>query len=247
MLFLLRRLAEAIILPLGLSLILMLAGIVFRRRWLSAVGVAILYACSIPLATDRLFRSLERNNPPQSIASAPQADAIVVLSGGLFRGITAAGPQFGDSANRYFAGFDLALAGKAKLLVFSAARSDDLAGPTQGDIAKQVAAAHGIAPDRILVTPPVLTTDDEARAVSRLGNIHSVLLVTSAFHMSRAALLFRAQGMTVFPFPTDTRSFGTQAPGPAHLIPGASSLRGSDIALKEYYGLAFYRVRYWRM
>lgn len=233
-------------LPLGLSLVLMLAGIVLRRRWLSILGVAILYAFSIPITAVRLFGSLENDHPSQTVASAPQADAIVVLSGRLFRGVTAAGAQFGEGANRYFAGADLALAGKAKLLVFTAASADDSAGPSQGAIAKEVAAAHGVAPDRIFVTTRVLTTDDEARAVSRLGKIHSVLLVTSAFHMSRAALLFRAQGLTVIPFPTDTRSFGMRGLRLQQFIPGGPSLRDSETALKEYYGLAFYLIRYWR-
>jgi uncharacterized SAM-binding protein YcdF (DUF218 family) len=246
MLFVLRKLAESMLLPIGLAVILTFTGIVGRRRWISAMGGLILYIFSIPITANRLLRSLESGWPAQTIASVPRADAIVVLSGSVIRGINASGVQWGESANRYFAGFALEEAGKANLLVFSAAASDDPAGPTQGAAEKEVAAQHGVAPDRLVVTRPVQTTEDEAREVARVRSIHSVLLVTSAFHMSRAALLFRAQGLTVYPFPTDVRGFGTPRAMFSRWIPSAGPLHASEMALREYYGLAVYHVLLWR-
>jgi uncharacterized SAM-binding protein YcdF (DUF218 family) len=242
MLFFLRKLVEAMLLPIGLSVILILAGILSRRRWMSLVAALILYMFSIPLMSDWLVRSLEGVYPVESIASAPQADAIVVPNGGVVRGVTAAGVQWGDSSNRYFTGLDLALAGKAKLLVFSGAAADNPAGPTQGAIEKATAAQHGVEADRIIVTSPVRTTEDEARAVARLGNIHSILLVTSAWHMPRAVLLFEAQGLTVYPFPTDNHVLAPPHVDLSRWVPGAAPLRMSDLALREYYGLAVYRT-----
>lgn len=242
MLYFLRKLAEALLLPIGFTAIFCLAGAIFRRRWMVFTGVAVLYAFSTPLVESLLIRSLERVYLPEPIASAPTADAIVVLSGGVVRGRNAEGVQWGDSANRYFAGYDLATAGKAKLLVFSAATASDASGSTQGELERQVAIDHGIPPERIIVTPRVFVTEDEARAVSKIPGVHSILLVTSAFHMPRAALLFRARGLQVSPFPTDERSWGKGRFTPGTLVPTAQHLEHSDMALREYYGLAVYRT-----
>ncbi|HWF06959.1 MAG TPA: YdcF family protein [Bryobacteraceae bacterium] len=242
MLFFLRKLVEAMLLPIGLSVILTLAGILWRRRWMPLMAALILYAFSIPLTSDWLVRSLEDAWPVESIDAAPQADAIFVPNGGVVRGVNAAGVQWGESANRYFTGLDLALAGKAKFLVFSGAAADDPTGGTQGAIEKAAAAQHGVEADCIIVTPLVQTTEDEARAVARLGDIHSILLVTSAYQMPRAVLLFEAQGLTVHPFPTDNHVLGPRRFGLSRWVPVAAALRMSDLALREYYGLAVYRT-----
>lgn len=242
MLFVLRKLVEALLLPIGISEFLLIAGIVFRRRWIAVCGVVTLYAFSTPIVSSLMIQPLERVYGPKNVAASPEADAIVVLSGSVVRGITAPGVQWGGSANRYFTGFDLAMAGKAPLIVFSGAAADDSAGPSQGAILRQAAIAHGIAEERVILTGSVLTTEDEARAVSQIPHVHSILLVTSAYHMPRAVLLFRARGLDVSPFPTDERVLGPQRVRFARLIPASGALEDCETAMREYYGLAVYHV-----
>ncbi len=242
MLFFIRKLVESILMPLGFSALLVIVGLVLRRRYLIVAGVVALWLCSIPLASHILLGTLERVYPPRTIAEAPSADAIVVLSGGIVRGISAAGVQWGDSANRYFTGLDLALAGKARFLVLSAGMPPPAHGISQGMILRETSVERGFPADRIIVTRTVLTTEDEASAVSDLPGIHSILLVTSAFHMPRAVMLFRARGLDVSPFPTDQRVLGSIVPESLRLMPEASSLEGAEVALREYYGLAVYHT-----
>jgi uncharacterized SAM-binding protein YcdF (DUF218 family) len=184
-----------------------------------------------------LLRSLERVYEPVSVAAAPDADAIVVLNGGVVRGRTASGVQWGESANRYFAGVDLVNAAKAKTIVFSSGQN-----ASQGQIIRQTAIRQGIPPERIILTGPVFSTEDEARAVSEIPGIHSILLVTSAFHMPRAVLLFRARGLAVSPFPTDERALGRRSLTLIEFIPAPVALGDSEHAMREYYGLALYRT-----
>ena len=238
--FFLRNLVEALLLPIGISALVTSAGIVFRRRWIAVVGVFTLYAFSIQIVGRLMMQPLERVYEPKTVAAAPNADAIVVLSGGIVRGVTAPGVQWGESATRYFAGFDLATAGKAKVIVFSASPSEDR--PSQGAILRQVAIHQGLPPERIILTPRALTTEEEARAVSEIPNVHSILLVTSAVHMPRAALLFRAYGLDVFPFPTDERVVGPPDFTRYAFVPYSRYLQYSETAMREYYGLAVYRL-----
>jgi uncharacterized SAM-binding protein YcdF (DUF218 family) len=242
MLFFLRKLIEALLLPIGICGCLTITGIVLRRRWVVVAGFVTLYIFSTAIFSRLLMEPLEGFYAPHTVTSAPDADLIVVLSGGVVRGITAPGVQWGETSNRYFAGFDLAMAGKARRIVFSAGVPESGPAPGQGTIMRQVAIAHGIDPERIIVTPPVFTTEDEAREISKIPGIHSVLLVTSAFHMPRAVMLFRARGLDVNPFPTDELVLGRMAPTLFILIPGAVHLQRSEAALREYYGLVVYRI-----
>ncbi len=244
MLFFLRKFIEALLLPLGFSGLLIIVGVMLRRRWIAVSGVLFLFTVSTLFMGGTMMKPLEHAYPATTVAAAPQADAIVVLSGGIVRGVNAPGVQWGDTANRYFAGFDLAKAGKAKLVVFTGASTNDLTGPSQGAVMKQTAVADGIEAGRIIVTGKVLTTDDEARSVAQIPNVHSVLLVTSGFHMPRAVLLFRAQGLEVSPFPTDQRSFGDGPVGLLQFIPDPKGLEHTEAAMREYYGLAAYHLLY---
>jgi uncharacterized SAM-binding protein YcdF (DUF218 family) len=241
MLFFLRKFIEALFLPIGISAFLVIAGTAFRRRRIALAGVVILYLFSTNFVGRLLLQPLERFYEPVTVDAAPNADAIVVLSGGVVRGINEPGVQWGESVNRYLAGFDLAKAGKANLIVFTAALTG-AGGDTQGVIMRRVAIRDGIQPERIVVTPLVQTTEDEAREVTRLPNVHSLLLVTSGFHMPRAAMLFRARGLKVSPFPTDQRFLGIQHVRPDSFIPEAAGLRFSEAAMREYYGLVVYRL-----
>ena len=70
------------LLPLGLSLILLLVGLIARWRWPVITAVVLLWICSLGLVSQILWRWLEHPWQRESAAKVPSADAIVVLSGG---------------------------------------------------------------------------------------------------------------------------------------------------------------------
>ena len=81
-----------------------------------------------------------------------------------------------------------------------------------------------------------------AELLDGLG-IRRVALVTHAHHMPRAVWSFRQAGVEVIPAPTgafvpDDRTFG-----PGSLRPQARALYASWLAMHEYLGLAWYRLR----
>lgn len=223
--------------PIGFSGLLVIAAIILRRRWIAIVGVVTLYIFSTQFMSTLMLLPLEQVYKPRSPVSAPNADAIVVLNGGVVRGVNATGVQWGEAANRYFAGVALAAAGKARMIVLSSGPF-----PAQGRILRQVAVHQGIQPDHIVLTRRVLTTEDEARAAAEIPSVHSILLVTSAFHMPRAVMLFRARGLNVLPFPTDERVAVRQPLTLLDFIPAAASLETSETAMREYYGLVVYKI-----
>jgi uncharacterized SAM-binding protein YcdF (DUF218 family) len=246
----LAKLLPIFALPTGVIILLLVLSIAFRKRALAVAALAVLWLSSTSLVGDAVMRAAEGWQVRQPVASAPTADAIVVLSG-MLRVVPGREPtaEWSDAVDRIDAGVALARAGKAPLLVFTSEWFPwDAAGMDKGRLLADRAAELGVARDRIVVTRRVSNTADEASAVSEVltarGGSHtptSVILVTSAFHMRRSALLFSRAGLAVTPFPVDfrtsaePRSFG-------HLFPQAGSLYNTETALREFYGYLYYRI-----
>ena len=73
----------------------------------------------------------------------------------------------------------------------------------------------------------------------------SIILVTSALHMPRAIRIFTRVGLKVTPAPADYRVAPTQGSAWFRLIPSAEALAGSTSAIKEYMGIATYKLLGW--
>ena len=242
MAFLVRKLVEALSLPVGLCVLLVIAGLLSRRRWLAFVGVLILWLAATPLIGLKVMALLEDVYPPMTVAQCPDADAVLVLGGGIIRGQSLVGLQWGLASNRFFTGVDLVRAGNAKFLILTNGIGSANDAPAQGDLLKEEAIRRGIQEDRIILIGPVLTTEDEAKKVAALPGIARLILVTSAFHMPRAAMLVSAFGLRVIPFPTDQHILRPVTFRKLDLIPDAAGLQQTELALREYYGLLVYKL-----
>lgn len=95
-----------------------------------------------------------------------------------------------------------------------------------------------------------MNTAAEAQAVAALmGQLAKsvqdmrLILVTSAFHMRRAQLLFEQAGLAVFPFPVDFRVDGNRDFTVLDLLPSAEALKNTDNVLRELYGYVYYAAR----
>jgi len=243
----LSKILPLFVLPLGITCMAMLVGLVLRRRWLIWTSIAFLWVCSIPLVGVSLLRAVEGPAERLLASDAPLADAIVVLSAGRSTAPgRAAISEWGD-ANRFFGGVELFKAGRAPLLVFTGGGfPSEPDAPLEGEILAQHASALGVPPEHIVTTGLIYNTADEARAVAavlhrRQAAPPQVLLVTSAFHMSRAQLLFERAGLHVAPFPVDFSGAGAASISDLLPIPRVGALSQTTRALREVYGRLFYR------
>ena len=242
----LSQLLPPLVLPLGAALILALIGVASRRRWLTTVALIALWLVSTPMTSRPLARFMEGGSERALASTAPMADAIVVLSGGRLVAPGPAAVSEWRGANRFFGGLELFDAGKAPLLVFTggwSARRPEA--PTEGEVLADWAERWGVAPDRILVTGRVSNTQEEASAVAALLDPlggHRVLLVTSAFHMQRASVLFERAGLEVIAFPVDFQVSDDWRFGVRSLFPGANALSLTEGSLREALARTVYRA-----
>ncbi len=238
-----------LVLPLGLSLILLVWGTVRRQRRLAWLGLIILVITSNPVVGRVAIRAAEGWAERRVPADVPTVDAIVVLSAGR---LIAPGParvsEWGE-ANRFFGGLELFQAHKARWMVFTAAWNGSTPPrETEGEILGNLAISLGVPRDRVLLTGRVANTVDEAReariTLSGAGvQTPHILLVTSAFHMPRARQLFTQAGFLVEPYPVDFWVSEARGFGVLDVLPNANALLQTQTAMRELYGRGFYWIR----
>jgi uncharacterized SAM-binding protein YcdF (DUF218 family) len=234
------------VLPLGFTIVLMLAGLVLHRRVLIWLGLSVIWISSTSLVSATLMRAAEGWAERAVAADVASADAIVVLGGRRVIAPGVAATSEWRDPDRFFGGLELFKLGKAPLLVFSGApHSWEPNSRLEGDILKRYAIAMGIPGEAIVTTGQVLNTAEEAAAVSALlrarqaGQPH-VLLVTSAFHMPRAQALFERAGLVVTPFPVDFQVSSEGRLDVLDFLPSPVALMQTQTAIREAYGRLFY-------
>ena len=253
----LSKIAPLFFLPIGVTLILLMAGFVLRRRVFFVVALGVLYTVSIPLVGRNALKLIEGDavrNPPQS---APSGDAIVVLSGG--RIVAPGNSKISEwtDADRFFGGVELYQAGKAPLLVFTGGAAPwEPSAPSEGEILVGFARRYGVPAEAVMTTRRVYNTAEEAEVVAHLladrshveseakKKPQSLLLVTSAFHMPRAKAQFEAQGFRVVAYPVDFLVSSERQITILDFLPSANALSQTELALREFYGRIFYQIRH---
>jgi len=245
---------EALLLPPGLILVIGVIAVAFafNRRlklaaWLAIGDLSLLYLLSTVPVSNLLIEPLENRFPPLAVArlAAEKPDYVIVLGGGII-------PRSPEEGNRG------SMAPEAlKRLVYAGelARRLDLPLITTGGIVpsspalEPEAAVAARTLSAIIADPPKILLEDRSRNtwenaanVERRYHPKLAVLVTSAYHMPRSAIAFRRNHVPILAAPTDYLS--TRTPFSFfQLLPGASSLRISSIALKEYLGILDYDVR----
>jgi len=236
------------LLPTGVTLVLVVAGLMLRRRVPCWIGICILWLASTPLVGEMAMRAAEGWQVRQPISAAPESQAIVVLSGGRMRPPGDLNVSEWGNADRFYGGIELYKAKKAPLLIFTGGWAPWRPNSKpEGEILIPYAADLGVPRDRMLTTPRVVNTYEEARSVANLlaerfgvNSAPQVLLVTSALHMRRAAMLFARAGVNALPFPVDFKVAAEETFSILKLLPNAGSLRQTEIALREFYGTIYY-------
>lgn len=212
------------------------------RRLAIAAAAVLCGVCVLPVGA-WLLAPLELRFPRFAAAGGP-VDGIIILGGSVsLRNENGVGaPEPNNAADRLFAAAELARR-------FPAARVVVSGGPigrdgwAEADSVSAYLQALGVDPGRLTLERESANTFENAAYAARL--LHPTpqqrwLLVTSAFHMPRAIGAFRAAGFRTQAVPTDWRSGQRIWPDGWSAAGGLGTF---DLAAKEYFALAAYRVR----
>ena len=245
----LNKIVWAMVNPLAIGMLLVIAGIVFaslkRRRTCVGVlvaAVAWLWIWSMPLVAEALGASLESEFAEVPVEQLPQADAIILLGGGMNSATNVyAYPNLCSAADRVWHAARIFKAGKAPLIVPSGTGSDRCEVPFLVDLGVPREAIHAEAESR--------NTEENAKFVAdRLKDRDhpKVLLVTSAWHMRRALLMYRryAPGLEIVPAPADYENTVKRAQPltGGDFCPDFYALEASSTVWKEILGYWWYKI-----
>ena len=221
-----------------------------RTRWLRILAVSaavIVWVIGSPVTATIATGLLESRHQPFDRSSSARFDAVVVLGGGAMgKGSLRPADQLtGLSLQRTLCGTDLFLEHRAPRLILSGGDGRIFGeGPKEAVEMKRVAIGAGVPEQAILLDDRSRTTYENALGVRRALGQGSILLVTSASHMSRAAGLFRKQGFDVTPAPCNYSVQEWPAfwgnLDPFDLVPTLTALDRLTNSLSEAIGIATY-------
>jgi uncharacterized SAM-binding protein YcdF (DUF218 family) len=243
--YVLSKTLDLLLTPLAWAAILVALGLVKPRlaRAGPALGIAVLCFFSLDPVSNALLRIVE-GQVPRDADDGVTYDAAVLLGGVVDHRATASAalPSYNDNVERLLVTFDLLRTGRARhaILTGGKAFADDPVIEAR-TLADQLI-AWGIAPERLLVEDRARNTRENAIFTERLARekgLRSLVVVTSAFHMSRSLAAFRALKLDVHALPVDYRSYTA---GPTSLLPNAHALAESTHTLRELFGQLVYRV-----
>ena len=217
------------------------------RRSFIITAMILLYVLSMPIVSKELLRVIENHDVRLQPSDIEQSDAVVVLSG-ILTWVPAKNGVLREwsDPDRFWAGIELIQTEKAPLLIFTGGKLPWEKGQeNEGEFLKKHALLLNVPEDKILVTSDVQNTEQEAVAVRGiLKNKQKIILVTSAFHMTRALSVFERNGFKVVPYPVDFK-VSEQSITLMSFLPHAGGMGQTDLAIRELIGIAFYKIKGW--
>lgn len=233
----------------GIIMIVVAALLLYKNktvpsRWLLLIDALWFWFWGMPIAGDWLALPLEEQYPVVSVDEVPEADAIVLLGGGVWGMASFPYADLNDGADRPWHAARLWKAGKAPIIVAS---SKDV---QYCDV--RFLQDLGVPMEAIIIEDKAVNTEENARFVKEvLGHVSSsntvrnVLVVTSAIHMRRSLYMFEkyASDLNCFPAATDYQAlpYVDAKFKWRKILPSVVAFAHNNASLHEYIGYWGYK------
>jgi uncharacterized SAM-binding protein YcdF (DUF218 family) len=245
--------------PMVWVLLLLVLGLVLARkgrgkrlsmvgRLLLLTGTVLLWVLSLSPVANFLTYPLEsqyRSPPAQAL---DRLDMVVVLGGGIHPSghLRQEAELSKFTYPRFYHGVRVFQQNHASLLAFCGG-PDREGGESEAETMRAMALSLGVPEGRIVAEETSRTTFENIANLARLlpaGQGRRIGLVTTAIHMRRSCGVFQNQfpGDTIIPIPV----YYTYDPAGSFLgnfVPSSGNLEKSSVALHEWIGLVWYKVR----
>jgi len=246
---------QTLLLPPGLMFLLMLTGFFLARRLprtgkiMLFTGFGLLLLTSLPIVAQLNLRLLEGDTALSAAElEQPSAQAIVILSGG--RNVKA--PEYNDTDTVSMPTLERARYGAwlhrqthLPILVtggtvFGSSR------PAEAELIQQVLTQEFQVPVQWVETTSRNSWENAvfSQALLQKAGIKRIYLVTQAWHMPRAQMVFEAVGLEVIPAPTGFLHGVGDAPLILDFLPSSGALLTNYYIAHELMGIVWYRLRY---
>lgn len=244
--FYLNKFIGFVISPLGIAMFGGFVALVCARlkrqrmaKWIGCLTVAWLWFWMTPIMTCVVGVPLERyflvDGRVPAVEAFPEADAIVLLGGSMGIETTLSScAEMWTSADRVWQAARLWKVGKAPKVIATSGRVVETTFPLLKEF--------GIPEAALMRVDDARNTEEEARSICKMG-VKRILLVTSAWHMKRARLMFAkyAPGVEVVCAPADFENMMVARRG-FSLIPDCNVFTLNSVAFHEWVGIIGYSL-----
>src|SRR4051794_35679914 len=207
----LSKILSSLFIPPGLNFIALITAWVLRRSYprlataMFSVSMLSLLFLSSQFGTTALLDPLEKNYGEKSAAALPRADAIVVLGGYLRTPNQRHNrAELNEHGDRLWFGAQVYRCGKAPFVLLTGGASE--ATESEAAFAARMIEQFGVPANAVEIEQGSRSTYENGlytRQLLRSKHVTRIILVTSAFHMPRAADVFRRLGFEVIAAPCD--------------------------------------------
>jgi len=246
---------KAMFFPPGGLILLAICGIVFLKsrfeiaRVVIITSIALLTIISLPIVSGTLIGIVETYPPiNDKKLEDTEAKAIVILGGGRDKKAIEYGGESVSAITLQRIRYGAYLYNKTHIPLL-----------VTGGFIHEEDTAEGILMKNALTHEfgvPVKWTENRSRNTAENAmysmemlaqeNIETIILITSAWHMFRAANIFEEKGFNVIPAPTAFKGSVSASRKVSFFdfVPSATALKNSYFALHEMVGFVWYLIRY---
>lgn len=235
--FFIKKLITSLIIPPGIFILLFLVlGFFEKNKKLKILAIfsgILIYLLSItPIKDDIIVPLEDMYHQPKGFINA---DAIIVLGGGYYKN----GNLSGDTTKRLLAGIYLSYKTKLPLILSGI---DIRYLPKNTPILRVLDTMDiGNIYEDIKSRDTIQNAYDSYKICKRyIKTCDRIILVTSAYHMPRAKMLFNRFFKSVIPYPVDYKQdlrYNIYS-----FIPNMSDFENSTKAIREYIGILYYYI-----
>ena len=234
--------------PFNWIIILLIASYFLKKRGLKNACKITAVVIFIVFGNQWLLNLYAKNWQAERVAISNLPTA----SCGIVPGGFASPDQNGDgyfnaSADRFIQVVKLYKLGKIQHILISGGNGkSEQESFQEGAWVKRELVTFGIPDSVIFVEDKSNNTADNAINAKQILSNNNLqppyLLITSAFHMPRASMIFKKSGLNIIPFPCNF-SNGMDSFSISDLLPRPSVLLGWDLYLKETVGYLWYKLK----
>jgi len=244
MIYTIKFIYKTFLLPPGILIFLLilysfyLYGIKNRAYRGTALFTLLLYLCSIPLVGESAVNKLETK---YAFPGNLKGDVIVMLGGGAnidTPALNGNGNLSASASSRLLACTELYNQLHVPIIL-SGGQVYSFTG-NEAEIGRRMLINLGVKENDIIIENKSLNTEQNAENTAKIlkdKGFAEPILVTSAFHMQRAVLLFERNKIQVVPYPCDYKTNIHKIVTSDDFIPNSEALSNLSTALKESIGI----------
>ena len=214
---------------------------------INCVLLLLIYTMSSGFIVDIFLRSLENRVAPLNETNMSKGDVYVVLGGGLIenkRDTTYGATLANESLKRLIYAYQLYNKNQLPIIVSGGKSQLKKNNFSEGFIMAQYLYDLRIDRTHIIVESKSTNTLENAKYTAQLIKMFGFknpILITSAYHMSRAIYAFETEDVHVIPAPTDYHTEDLED-NFLKYFPSAHAMLNACRVLHEYMGMIYYRL-----